>query len=250
MSVSGKGEVYHSLALLTSLRSRLRDMKKPINILTGLDYWLDNLMCQVPEVVMCYHLDGIVQKYELLKTEELPTIDGSNFSPKIVKNIAQNILAFLKSNAAKEGHTYWLFKAKDDDIVKLYDLTSLSQKDSGIDANDFKRDTATSSEETEVDGETGEGCKAEEQNPFQTPVSMLLYRLARNILESGEREEEEGTIRDLLTNCVSLLDSDKYPHIATSAHFLLSELYLPDGTDPARTPFSESDNEVEILVDG
>ena len=26
---------------------RLRDMKKPINILTGLDYWLDNLMCQV-----------------------------------------------------------------------------------------------------------------------------------------------------------------------------------------------------------
>jgi hypothetical protein len=28
----------------------------------GLDYWLDNLMCQVPEVLMCYHLDGIVQK--------------------------------------------------------------------------------------------------------------------------------------------------------------------------------------------
>ena len=111
---------------------RLRDMKKPINILTGLDYWLDNLMCQVPEVVMCYHLDGIVQRYELLKTEELPSIEGSNFSPKIVKNIAQNILAFLKSNAAKEGHTYWLFKGKNDDIVKLYDLTSLSQKDTGI----------------------------------------------------------------------------------------------------------------------
>ena len=30
-------------------------MAKPINILTGLDYWLDNLMCNVPEVVMvCY----------------------------------------------------------------------------------------------------------------------------------------------------------------------------------------------------
>ena len=67
---------------------RLRDMKKPINILTGMDYWLDNLMCQVPEVVMCYHLDGLVQKYELLKTEELPALEGSDFSPKIVKNIA------------------------------------------------------------------------------------------------------------------------------------------------------------------
>ena len=69
--------------------------------------------CQVPEVVMCYHMDGIVQKYELIKTEDLPSIEGSKFSPKIVKNIAQNILSFLKSNAAKEGHTYWLFKGRD-----------------------------------------------------------------------------------------------------------------------------------------
>ena len=68
---------------------RLRDMNKPINILTGMDYWLDNLMCQVPEVVMCYHLDGFVQKYELVKIEDLPSIDGSQFSPKIVKNIAR-----------------------------------------------------------------------------------------------------------------------------------------------------------------
>lgn len=36
-------------------------MKKPINVLTGIDYWLDQLMCTVPEVVMCYHLNGIVQ---------------------------------------------------------------------------------------------------------------------------------------------------------------------------------------------
>ena len=50
---------------------------KPINILTGMDYWLVNLMYKVPKVVMCYHLDGIVQKYELVKTEDLPSIDGS-----------------------------------------------------------------------------------------------------------------------------------------------------------------------------
>ena len=41
--------------------SFLRDAMKPINILTGLDYWLDNLMCNVPELVMCYHLEGIVK---------------------------------------------------------------------------------------------------------------------------------------------------------------------------------------------
>ena len=38
-----------------------RESSKPINVLTGLDYWLDNLMCNVPELAMCYHVDGIVQ---------------------------------------------------------------------------------------------------------------------------------------------------------------------------------------------
>jgi len=91
---------------------RLRDMTKPINALTGIDYWLDNLTCNVPEVVMCYHLNGIVQKYELIKTEDLPNLDNSKFSPKVIRDVAQNILSFLKNNATKAGHTYWLFKGK------------------------------------------------------------------------------------------------------------------------------------------
>merc|ERR1719347_1571994 len=187
-------------------------------------------MCQVPEVVMCYHLDGIVQKYELLKTEDLPNLEGSKFSPKIVRNIAQNILSFLKSNVAKEGHTYWLFKGKDDDIVKLYDLTSICQKDAGI-----KPKSGQAAEPRSPPPEPSGGG-----NPFRTPVSMLLYRLARNILESGERRREEGTVRDLLNNCVELLDLEKFPHIATSAHFLLSELYVPEDTDPAKPAFSQN----------
>ena len=68
-----------------SVSLRLHSAKKPINILTGLDYWLDNLMCQVPEVLMCYHLDGLVQKYELIKTEDLPNLsDHCNFKPKVL----------------------------------------------------------------------------------------------------------------------------------------------------------------------
>ena len=94
------------------LSLRLRDMSKPINVLTGLDYWLDNLMCNVPEVVMCYHLGGLVQKYELIKTDDLPRLPGSQFKPGIIKDVAQNILSFLKSKATKAGHTYWLFKGQ------------------------------------------------------------------------------------------------------------------------------------------
>ena len=45
--------------------------------------WLDNLMCNVPEVMMCYHLGGIVQQYELIKTADIPSVAG--FQPEIVQ---------------------------------------------------------------------------------------------------------------------------------------------------------------------
>lgn len=182
---------------------KLRDMKKPINVLTGLDYWLDNLMCNVPEVVMCYHLNGIVQKYEFIKTRDIPYIKNSQFSPNVVKDIAQNILSFLKSNATKSGHTYWLFKGKNDDVVKLYDLTTL--------CSDMMDD--------------------KEQNPFTLPVAMLLYKVARNMMKSADVFQNQKTIYKLLKNCLVLLDAKKHPKVVTSIHYLLSDIYIPSNID-------------------
>ncbi|KAJ4948420.1 hypothetical protein JOQ06_019954 [Pogonophryne albipinna] len=180
---------------------RLRDNNKPINILTGIDYWLDNLMCNVPELVMCFHVNGIVQKYEMIKTEDIPHLENSTFSTRVVKDIAQNILSFLKSNCTKEGHTYWLFKASGSDIVKLYDLTTLC-------------------EEAEE-----EKC----QNPFTLPVAVLLYRVASNMmLKASQNRKHYGTIRTLLLNCVKLLDEERHPQIIASAHYMLSELFQLD----------------------
>uniref|UniRef100_A0A3P8SC75 Erythroid differentiation regulatory factor 1 n=1 Tax=Amphiprion percula TaxID=161767 RepID=A0A3P8SC75_AMPPE len=180
---------------------RLRDNNKPINILTGIDYWLDNLMCNVPELVMCFHVNGIVQKYEMIKTEDIPHLENSTFSTRVVKDIAQNILSFLKSNCTKEGHTYWLFKASGSDIVKLYDLTTLC-------------------EEAEE-----EKC----QNPFTLPVAVLLYRVASNLmLKARQNRKHYGTIRTLLLNCVKLLDQERHPQIIASAHYMLSELFQLD----------------------
>lgn len=53
-----------------------------------------------------------LQKYEMIKTEDILNLENSNFSTKAIKDTAQNILPFLKSNCTKEGHTYWLFKGK------------------------------------------------------------------------------------------------------------------------------------------
>jgi len=81
MSIFG-GQTHPCISL------RLRDMTKSVNVLTGIDYWLDNLMCDVLKVVMCYHLNGIVQKYELIKTENLSNLNNSKFSPKVIRDVA------------------------------------------------------------------------------------------------------------------------------------------------------------------
>ncbi|XP_063818313.1 erythroid differentiation-related factor 1 [Pseudophryne corroboree] len=176
---------------------RLRDNNKPINVLTGIDYWLDNLICNVPELVMCFHVNGIVQKYEMIKTEDIPNLEKSNFSTKVIKDIAQNILSFLKSNCTKEGHTYWLFKASGSDIVKLYDLSTLC-------------------EETED----------KYQNPFTMPVAILLYKVACNMMmKKSQNRKHYGTIRTLLLNCLKLVDKGRHPQIIASANYMLSELF-------------------------
>ncbi|XP_060697987.1 erythroid differentiation-related factor 1 isoform X2 [Hemiscyllium ocellatum] len=183
---------------------RLRDSNKPINILTGIDYWLDNLMCNVPELVMCFHVNGIVQRYEMIKTEDIPNLDKSSFSTKVVKDIAQNILSFLKANCTKEGHTYWLFKASGSDIVKLYDLTTLC-------------------EETTED---------KYQNPFTMPVAVLLYKVASNMMmKKVQNRKHYGIIRTLLLNCIKLLDKERHPQfvqIIASANYMISELFQLD----------------------
>ncbi|XP_075986623.1 erythroid differentiation-related factor 1 [Anticarsia gemmatalis] len=186
---------------------RLRDAREPINVLTGIDYWLDNLMCNVPEVLMCYHLDGIVQKYEPMKTEELPNMENSKFSPKVIRNVAQNILSFLKSNATKAGHTYWLFKGPHDDVVKLYDLTSL--------------------------------CPDSLDNPFTTPVAMLLYRVARNMRMANRSKH----VKQLLEHVIELLKVERYPQIVASSHYMLADLYVPATTNPANPDFKDDNSD-------
>uniref|UniRef100_A0A8B9GAU0 Erythroid differentiation-related factor 1 n=1 Tax=Amazona collaria TaxID=241587 RepID=A0A8B9GAU0_9PSIT len=197
---------------------RLRDNNKPINVLTGIDYWLDNLICNVPELVMCFHVNGIVQKYEMIKTEDIPNLENSNFSTKVIKDIAQNILSFLKSNCTKEGHTYWLFKASGSDIVKLYDLTTLC-------------------EETED----------KYQNPFTMPVAILLYKVACNMmLKKNQNRKHYGTIRTLLLNCLKLLDNGRHPQIIASANYMLSELFQldePKKEDSTDFPISGNSDE-------
>ncbi|KAK4315288.1 hypothetical protein Pmani_013460 [Petrolisthes manimaculis] len=146
-----------------------------------------------------YHLDGIVQKCQLIKTEDLPYTAESQFSLHLVRDVAQNILAFLNRKVTKEGHTYWLFKGESD-------------------------------------------------NPFTVPVAILFYRVAKNRSASEDAGSKIPTIRALLSNALSLLDNHQYPKIVSSAHYMLSDLYVPQDVDPDSPTLSDcSEDESEGL---
>jgi len=201
---------------------RLRDMNKPINVLTGIDCWLDNLMCNVPELAMCYHVDGIIQSYEMIKTEDIPYREGCHFPPTVIRDLATNLLSFLKANATKEGHTYWLFKGPDDDIVKLYDLSSLCESD-------------------------------QDDNPYTLPVATLLYKMAHNIMSQTDietRRKESGTIRTLLKHCLEMLDPEKFPEYHCAAAYLMSDLFIDDHINEQNWPNDDTESvQSENLTD-
>ena len=88
----------------------------------------------------------------------------------------------------------------DDDIVKLYDLTSLCG--------------------SERDG-----------NPYTLPVATLFYKMAHNMVSKSNHEtraKESGTIRTLLKHCLDMLDPEKFPEYHCAAAYMMSDLYIDD----------------------
>ncbi|CAH8544936.1 unnamed protein product [Schistosoma haematobium] len=141
---------------------KLSPLHESINVLTGIDVWLENIINEVPEVAMCYHHEGIVmQEYEIYKTCEIPPIIG--FETEQINQIIRNLVMFLKRNATQEGHTYWLVKEPGLGVVKLYDLTTLG----------YKEFLNKCSEEP-----NGREAYMKDNNPFILPVASLCYKLA------------------------------------------------------------------------
>ncbi|XP_018650691.1 hypothetical protein Smp_150470 [Schistosoma mansoni] len=141
---------------------KLSPLHESINVLTGIDVWLENIINEVPEVAMCYHHEGIVmQEYEIYKTCEIPPIIG--FETEQINQIIRNLVMFLKRNATQEGHTYWLVKEPGLGVVKLYDLTTLGYKEF---LNKCSKEP------------NGREAYMKDNNPFILPVASLCYKLA------------------------------------------------------------------------
>ena len=79
----------------------------------------------------------------------------------------------------------------DDDVIKLYDLTTL--------CSNLADDMTT--------------------NPFTVPVGILLYRVARNMRMHGR--QKSNVVRSLLEKCLLLLDAVKHAQVIDHCRCLL-----------------------------
>lgn len=82
--------------------------------LTWLEAWLDNVMASVPEMAICYHENGVVQGYELLKTDDIFLLKGISedgapaFHPYVVQQNGLSVLRFLQENCKQDPGAYWV----------------------------------------------------------------------------------------------------------------------------------------------
>lgn len=72
-------------------------------------------MASVPELAICYHQDGVVQGYELLKTEDIFLLKGISedgtpaFHPHVVQQNGLMVLRFLQENCKHDPGAYWVW---------------------------------------------------------------------------------------------------------------------------------------------
>ncbi|CAI5721758.1 unnamed protein product [Hyaloperonospora brassicae] len=109
---------------------KLHDMDKELSLCTVLDYYLDNVIANIPELAVCMHSKGLVRGYKLVETRQIPYMSSTGrplFNVHDVSMNASMLLKFLQENCSRPNGTYWLHRKEGESSLRLYDVDVLSQ---------------------------------------------------------------------------------------------------------------------------
>ncbi|GMF47286.1 unnamed protein product [Phytophthora fragariaefolia] len=109
---------------------KLHDMDKELSLCTVLDYYLDNVIANIPELAICMHSKGLVRGYKLVETRQIPYMSGTGRPLFDVQDVSMNasmLLKFLQENCSRPNGTYWLHRKEGESSLRLYDVDVLSQ---------------------------------------------------------------------------------------------------------------------------
>ncbi|KAG7381193.1 hypothetical protein PHYPSEUDO_006318 [Phytophthora pseudosyringae] len=215
---------------------KLHDMDKELSLCTVLDYYLDNVIANIPELAICMHSKGLVRGYKLVETRQIPYISGSGRPLFDVQDVSMNasmLLKFLQENCSRPNGTYWLHRKEGESSLRLYDVDVLSQGS---------------------------------QLKWKYMMAMLCYRFAArasrlsNSLAAGTphlQQQLQQRQRELLRTCMSLLGEiaqkggTAHSSICSSVSEQLADTYLREcnqfhSSNSADSASADSDRELAI----
>ncbi|KAI9910398.1 hypothetical protein PsorP6_010263 [Peronosclerospora sorghi] len=155
-----------------------------LSLCTVLDYYLDNVIANIPELAICMHLKGFVRGYKLVETRQIPYISATGRPLFDVQDVSMNasmLLKFRQEICLRQNGTYWLHRKEGETSLRLYDVDVLSRGS---------------------------------QLKWKYMMEMLCYRFAARdsrlstLVASGApqlRKQLQQRKRDLLRTCMSLL---------------------------------------------
>ncbi|XP_050237997.1 uncharacterized protein LOC126687476 [Mercurialis annua] len=195
----------------------LWDVTRQVTPLTWLEAWLDNVMASVPELAICYHRNGVVEGYELLKTDDLFLLKGISedgtpaFHPHVVQQNGLSVLRFLEENCKQDPGAYWLYKSAGEDTIQLFDL-SIIPKNHPSDSCDDSSSSLPSLFNTRT------------SDSFFS-LGTLLYRIAHRLSLSMATTNRAKCARFFI-KCLEFLDEPNHLVVRAFAHEQFARLLL------------------------
>ncbi|KAL7208888.1 hypothetical protein ACSBR1_030593 [Camellia fascicularis] len=200
-----------------SVSLHLWDVSRQVTPLTWLEAWLDNVMASVPELAICYHQDGVVQGYELLKTDDIFLLKGVSedgtpaFHPHVVQQNGLSVLRFLQGNCKQDPGAYWLYKSAGEDVIQLFDLSVIPTNHSSNDCDDNSTCLPSLIHKGRSDS--------------LLSLGTLLYRIAHRLSLSMSPNNRARCAR-FFKKCLNFLDEPDHLVVRAFAHEQFARLLL------------------------
>ncbi|XP_008783389.3 uncharacterized protein LOC103702653 [Phoenix dactylifera] len=195
----------------------LWDVSRQVTPLTWLEAWLDNVMASVPELAICYHENGVVQGYELLKTDDIFLLKGISedgtaaFHPQVVQQNGLSVLRFLQDNCKQDPGAYWLYKGAGEDVIQLFDLSVIPKNHS------------TDDQEKSCSSFPSLMNKGRRDSLFS--LGVLLYRIAHR-LSLSKAPDSRVKCAKFFKKCLDFLSEQDHLVVRAYAHEQFARLIL------------------------
>ncbi|XP_065881613.1 uncharacterized protein [Euphorbia lathyris] len=209
----------------------LWDVTRQVTPLTWLEAWLDNVMASVPELAICYHQNGVVQGYELLKTDDIFLLKGISedgtpaFHPHVVQQNGLTVLRFLQENCKQDPGAYWLYKSAGEDVIQLFDLSIIPKSHTANSCDDSSSPLPSLLH------------RGRSNSLFS--LGTLLYRIAHRLSLSVASNNRAKCVR-FFRKCLEFLDEPDHLVVRAFAHEQYARLLLTHDEELELTFPSES----------